>query len=55
VNLDLSPARAAVFFEPIDQGRFVLFGWIKVSVTEWPAIVIGPRLDGFRVLAAPVF
>jgi hypothetical protein len=55
VNLDLAPARAAVLFQAIDKGSVVLFGWVEVGVTEHSAIVVGPRLYGCRVLAAPVF
>src|SRR3989442_2119119 len=54
VDLDLTPARAAVLGQAVDQGLVVLLGWIEVGVTHGATISVTPTADGLRILRAPL-
>src|SRR5271156_5582237 len=53
MNLNLSPTGMAVFRELLYQGTVVLFGWIKISVNEWIAVVVSPCIRQPRIFPAP--
>src|SRR5262249_12001505 len=55
VNLDLSPPRMAVGRERLEQALIILLRREEVGVKERPTIMISPRINKFRILAAPPF
>jgi hypothetical protein len=43
----------AVFRELLYQGTVVLFGWVKISVNKWIAVVVSPCIRQPRIFPAP--
>lgn len=53
MNFNLSPTCSGVFRKLLYQATVILFGRIKISVNEWMAVAIAPRVRHPRILMTP--